>query len=85
MPTVLIVFGMRFYYWSREHEPIHIHVKKGDAEARFILEPQVELVESRGFKPYELALAEEIVRENRQYMIEHWNLFFKKELGRSNE
>ncbi|MDR0506961.1 MAG: DUF4160 domain-containing protein [Dysgonamonadaceae bacterium] len=22
---------MRFYYWSREHEPIHVHVKKGDA------------------------------------------------------
>ncbi|MDR1897060.1 MAG: DUF4160 domain-containing protein [Prevotellaceae bacterium] len=19
---------MRFYYWAREHEPIHVHVKK---------------------------------------------------------
>ncbi|MDR2894502.1 MAG: DUF4160 domain-containing protein [Alistipes sp.] len=81
MPTVLILFGMRFYYWSREHEPIHIHVKKGDSEARFSLEPEVELVENHGFRPHELALAEEIIRDNRQYMVEHWNLFFKTHGG----
>ena len=32
MPTVLTLLGMRFYYWSREHAPVHIHVKKGSAE-----------------------------------------------------
>ena len=37
MPTVLTLLGMRFYYWAREHEPIHVHVKRGDAEARFAL------------------------------------------------
>ena len=78
MPTVLKLFGMRFYYWSREHEPVHIHVRKGDAEARFVLEPGVELSGNFGFKPHELALAEEIIRENRDYLIEHWRLFFKK-------
>ncbi len=78
MPTVLTLFGMRFYYWSREHEPVHIHVKKGDAEARFIIEPEIELVANIGFKPHELAIAEEVITENRDYMIEHWNLFFKK-------
>lgn len=77
MPTVLLLFGMRFYYWSREHEPIHIHVRKGDAEARFALLPQVEFVENKGFKPHELALAEEIIRDNAEYMVEHWKLYFK--------
>ena len=70
---------MRFYYWSSEHKPIHIHVKKGNAEARFAIEPQIELTENFGFKPHELALAEEIIRDNHEYMIEHWNLFFKKQ------
>lgn len=77
MPTVLVLFGMRFFYWSREHEPIHIHVRKGNAEARFALSPQVELIENYGFKPHELALAEEIIRDNSEYMIEHWKLYFK--------
>ena len=77
MPTALRIFGMQFYYWSREHEPIHIHVKKGGAEARFIIDPEVELVENKGFKPHELALAEEVISENRQYLVEHWILYFK--------
>jgi hypothetical protein len=55
---------MRFYYWSRELEPIHIHVKKGGAEARFLLKPSVELVENHDLKPHELALAEEIISNN---------------------
>ncbi|MDR1918211.1 MAG: DUF4160 domain-containing protein [Tannerellaceae bacterium] len=76
MPTVLILMGMRFYYWAREHEPIHVHVKKGDAEARFEIEPEIELTGNYGLKPHELALAEEIIRDNREYMIEHWKLFF---------
>jgi hypothetical protein len=78
MPTVLKLFGMRFYYWAREHEPIHVHVEKGDAEARFDLEPEIELTSNIGFKPHELAIAEEVIRDNREYMIEHWNLFFNK-------
>jgi len=77
MPTVLTLLGMRFYYWAREHEPVHIHVKKGGAEARFVIEPDVELTDNMGFKPHELAIAEEVIRDNREYMIEHWNLFFK--------
>jgi len=38
----------------------------------------VELTDNFGFKPHELALAEEIIKDNREYMIEHWKLFFKK-------
>ena len=78
MPAVLKLLGMRFYYWAREHEPIHVHVRKGDAEARFNIESKIELTDNFGLKPHELALAEEIIRDNREYMIEHWRLFFKK-------
>ena len=78
MPAVLTLLGMRFFYWAREHEPIHIHVKKGDAEARFTMEPMIELTDNFGLKPHELALAEEIIKDNREYIIEHWKLFFER-------
>jgi hypothetical protein len=78
MPTVLRLLGMRFFYWSSEHEPIHVHFIKGDAEARFALEPEIEMTENFGFKPHELAIAEEVIRDNRDYMIEHWKLYFQK-------
>jgi hypothetical protein len=78
MPTVLVLFGLRFYYWSREHEPVHVHVKRDDAEARFEIEPEVVLTENYGLNTHDLSLAEKIIRDNREYMIEHWRLFFNK-------
>jgi hypothetical protein len=47
MPTVFKFFGMQFYFWSNEHEPIHIHVKKGRCLAKFVIEPDIELVENK--------------------------------------
>jgi hypothetical protein len=80
MPTVLVLFGLRFYYWSREHEPVHVHVKRGESEARFDLEPEVLLTENYGLNMHDLSLAERIIRDNREYMIEHWRLFFNKQV-----
>ena len=49
MPTILVVEGFRFYFFSNEGtEPAHVHVEKGDGTAKFWLQP-VELVHSDGF------------------------------------
>jgi len=35
MPTVLLINGFRFFFYSNENnEPIHIHVTKGNAEGK---------------------------------------------------
>ena len=41
MPEILRMFGMRFYFYSREHEPIHVHVKNADGKAKFDILPKV--------------------------------------------
>ncbi|MBQ2197591.1 MAG: DUF4160 domain-containing protein [Bacteroidales bacterium] len=33
MPTILFLFGLRFFFYSEEHLPIHIHVQSGDGRA----------------------------------------------------
>lgn len=38
MSTLLTIFGIRFFFYSREHEPIHVHVEHADGKAKFILE-----------------------------------------------
>jgi len=48
MPTLFIVFGFRFLFYSNDHEPIHVHVIKGNAEARFQVLPEVVLLDSKG-------------------------------------
>lgn len=37
MPTILILFGIRFYFYSREHGAMHVHIETGDGWAKFEL------------------------------------------------
>lgn len=75
MPTLFILFGFRFSFYSNDHEPIHIHVAKGNINAKFNLSP-LELVENNGLKPAEIKLVEAIIEENKEIIAEQWNTFF---------
>ncbi len=59
MPTVFILFGFIFKFYSNDHEPIHIHVLKGGCKAKFTLFP-VELVENVGMKPSEIKIIDQL-------------------------
>ena len=51
MPVVFRHEGFRFFFYSNEgnpREPLHIHARKGEAEANFWLSP-VAVAESDGF------------------------------------
>jgi hypothetical protein len=40
MPTILVVQGWRFYFYSNEaNEPMHVHAVKRDAECKYWLYP----------------------------------------------
>ena len=71
MPTLFIIFGLRFFFYSNEHLPIHIHVKNADGEAKFEVE-YVKLVSNKGLKNKDIALAISIIEENREIIIAKW-------------
>ena len=73
MPVVFIKEGYRFFFYSNEHAPIHVHVRKGDGEAVFNLEPAIDLRESVGLKVRELRRAEDLATEHRELIIEKWH------------
>jgi len=77
MPTIFIVFGFCFKFYSNDHEPVQVHVTKDEHEAKFNLEPMVELVFNRGFKKYELTIITGIIEENTAILVERWNEYFK--------
>lgn len=74
MPEIFRMFGMKFFFFSLEHLTIHIHVRNSDGTAKFEIEP-VKLVESKGMKPKDLVLAEALVEERKEEIIEKWNEF----------
>ena len=57
MPTLLTVFGMRFFFYLDEHQPIHVHVDCNGKKAKIALEPTVCLVYNHGLKEQELKKA----------------------------
>lgn len=76
MPTLLILFGLRFYFYTREHEPIHIHVESSDGEAKFEIVTEIELIYNKGLKPKDIRLAESILEENKENFINEWKRVF---------
>ncbi len=75
MPKIFERDGYRFYFYSNEHRPIHVHVhvRYGGGEAVFEVEQRVELRESQGLKVRELAKAEELAAEHRELIIQRWH------------
>jgi|GEM_PF-1243523 len=62
-----------FLFYSNDHAPIHIHVRRGGGEAVFDLDNGVELRESQGMKLSDIAKAEAIATEYKQLMIKKWH------------
>ena len=72
MPTILVIFGLRFYFFANEHLPIHVHLENADGLAKITLEPEIKLVENNGIKPKDIKRAMSIVEQYREEFIEKW-------------
>ena len=72
MPELFRMFGMRFFFFSLEHIPIHIHVRNADGKAKFNLIPEIKLIEAKGMKPKDLVLAEALITEKKDEIIAKW-------------
>jgi len=76
MPTLLLIEGLRFYFFSDERqEPPHVHVRKGDSVAKLWLLP-VDLAYARGFSRTEIRRVRELTFEHQVFFIERWNEYF---------
>ena len=68
-----------FFFYSNEgnpREPVHVHVRKGVAVAKFWLYPEVCLAKSYGLNRQEQATLAGIVAERRAEIEEAWHGFF---------
>ena len=79
MPVVFRWNGYRFHFFSNEgdpREPVHIHVSRPNAKAKFWLSPQVELAYNRGFDARTIKRLQDIVEQRKIEIEEFWNDFF---------
>jgi len=56
---------------------MHVHVLSPEGEAKFWLEPKIELALNKGFKSVELSELQRIVEERQNEIRDHWRRHFK--------
>ena len=76
MPKIFEQDGFRFFFYSNDHEPVHVHVRYGGGEAVFVVGTEVELRESAGFKVRDLRRAQELAESRRDLILTKWHEFF---------
>jgi len=79
MPTIFAALGIYFRFYTREHEPIHVHIRTADGKAKFDICPEIILVKNNGVKPKDLKHAEAIIEENREFFVKKWEEIFGEE------
>lgn len=75
-PTVFREKGYRFFFFSREESRMHVHVVSGDGEAKFWLEPDLELAKNYGFTRQHLKEIESLVEDHRDELVSAWRQHF---------
>jgi len=72
MPEILRLFGLKFYIYTRDHEPPHIHVKSQEGMAKFVIADKIEVLDNAGMKSKDLNLAKSIIEDNYEVIIKEW-------------
>ena len=77
MPEVFRFYGFSFFFYSKEHEPIHIHVEGNDGMAKFDWDgTQFVLAEKHNIKANDMKKIKAVIDENADIIISRWNEHF---------
>mgnify|MGYP003632217426 CR=1 FL=1 len=85
MPKIYEYFGIVVFFYSNEHEPIHVHGRKGECEskAEFIIEQGViigiRITNVKGFEPLkgkELSHFKAFLRNYADEVVDRWVDYF---------
>ncbi len=76
MPTLLNIDGFKFFFYSNEHLPKHIHISKGEDYAKFDLESMKFTINY--FSNSDTKNIIKIIEQNRDFFIRRWNEYFNQ-------
>ncbi len=77
MPEIFRELGFRFYFYSDEHLPIHVHVRNADGEIKLnIVHEKITIIRNYGMKLKDVKIAKELAKTRREEIIMEWIKFF---------
>jgi hypothetical protein len=75
-PTIFYYRNYRFFFFSREEARMHVHVRTPDGEAKFWIEPRIELAVNQGLKQKDLKIIKEKIKEKEDEIRKDWKAHF---------
>ncbi len=75
-PTVFRESGFRFYFFSLEESRMHIHVHGESGEAKFWIEPRIELARNYGLTENDLGRVRKLIEEHEYGIRSAWRRHF---------
>ena len=75
-PTIFREGPFRFFFFSREESRLHVHVTSPDGEAKFWLEPEVELAKSYRLSDKDLSRIRGLILERESEIRDAWDSHF---------
>jgi hypothetical protein len=75
-PTVFKEGPYRFFFFSREEPRMHVHAISSDGEAKYWMEPNIELAKNYGLSARDLGKIEKLIREHEQEIRDAWQRHF---------
>lgn len=75
MPTLLNENGFRFFFYSNDHNPAHVHIEKGGKSAKVEL-LTLKIISNNGLKNREIKKMMTIIKSNKDTFKEKWNEYF---------
>ncbi|MEM6406485.1 MAG: DUF4160 domain-containing protein, partial [Pseudomonadota bacterium] len=76
--TVFKDSGYRFFFFSREEERMHVHIISGDGEAKYWLEPEIELAKNHRYTRKQLKQIESLIESRYDELTNAWQQHFKR-------
>ena len=79
MPRVFEWNGYRFHFFSNEgdpREPVHVHVTKAPATAKFWIRPETALEYNKGFSAKVLSQLMSVINDRADEIERAWNEHF---------
>ncbi len=79
MPEIFRFFGFSFFFYSREHEPIHVHVEGASGYAVFDYNGENFILrEKHGIKANDMKRILQVIDENKDIIVSRWEQYFDK-------
>jgi len=70
--------SLRLFFFSLEELRSHLHVHHVEGEAKFWLEPEIELAQNYGLTDRRLSTALELIRRHRHEIRTAWKIHFRR-------